>query len=54
VRAQKVHLATGCKVIADISHGSLMIDEGASFEGQCRRAVDDERSGGLDLGEPRA
>jgi cytoskeletal protein CcmA (bactofilin family) len=54
VRAQKVHLATGCKVIADISHGSLMIDEGASFEGQCRRVTDDERAGGLDLGKPLA
>ena len=42
VRARKVHLATGCKVIADITHGALMIDEGASFEGQCRRVMEEE------------
>jgi cytoskeletal protein CcmA (bactofilin family) len=54
VRARKVHLAPGCKVIADIAHGSLTIDEEASFEGQCRRVADDERPGGLDLEESPA
>jgi cytoskeletal protein CcmA (bactofilin family) len=51
VKARKVHLATGCKVIADIAHGSLMIDDGASFEGQCRRMVDGDL-GDIGFGEP--
>jgi cytoskeletal protein CcmA (bactofilin family) len=36
-RARKVHLMPSCKVIADIEHDLLCIDEGAAFEGQCRR-----------------
>ncbi|MGF1560801.1 MAG: polymer-forming cytoskeletal protein [Geminicoccaceae bacterium] len=40
IRAMKVHLAKSAKVIADIHHGSLCIDEGASFEGQCKRSDD--------------
>jgi len=39
VRARKVHLVGGCKVVADITHDTLSIDEGASFEGNCRRVV---------------
>lgn len=42
IKARKVLLATGCKVIADISHGALTIEDGASFEGQCRRLVEGE------------
>jgi cytoskeletal protein CcmA (bactofilin family) len=43
VRARKVHLMPSCKVIADIEHDLLCIDEGAAFEGQCRRIeVDSE------------
>jgi cytoskeletal protein CcmA (bactofilin family) len=37
VRAQRVHLTGTCKVLADIDHDVLCIDEGATFEGQCRR-----------------
>lgn len=48
VRARRVHLVAGCKVIADITHGSLVIDDGASFEGQCRRQADGEDE--MDLG----
>jgi cytoskeletal protein CcmA (bactofilin family) len=44
IKARKVQLATGCKVIADISHGALTIEDGASFEGQCRRIIDGEAS----------
>ena len=43
IRARRVHLVTGCKVIADITHDALSIDEGAAFEGHCRRVVEDER-----------
>lgn len=42
VKARKVRLATGCKVIADIIHGTLTIEDGASFEGQCRRVIEEE------------
>ena len=31
VRARRVHLIGGCKVVADITHDMLSIDEGASF-----------------------
>lgn len=46
VRARKVHLTSTCRVIADISHELICIDEGASFDGQCRRvdAVADDAS----------
>lgn len=39
IRARRVHLVGGCRVVADISHDSLSIDEGASFEGNCRRVT---------------
>jgi cytoskeletal protein CcmA (bactofilin family) len=42
VRARKVHLIGGCKVVADIIHDTLSIDEGASFEGNCRRVAGPE------------
>ena len=40
VRARRVHLTTGCRVTADISHESISIDEGAAFEGRCQRRRD--------------
>jgi cytoskeletal protein CcmA (bactofilin family) len=40
VRARRVHLVGGCKVVADITHDLLSIDQGASFEGHCRRVTD--------------
>ena len=39
IRATRVRLARSSKVIADITHDILSIDEGASFEGQCRRVA---------------
>jgi cytoskeletal protein CcmA (bactofilin family) len=42
IKAGKVQLACGCKVIADIVHGTLAIEDGASFEGQCRRLIEGE------------
>jgi cytoskeletal protein CcmA (bactofilin family) len=42
IRARKVHLANGCRVVADIVHDVIAIDSGASFEGHCRRAADQE------------
>jgi cytoskeletal protein CcmA (bactofilin family) len=42
IRARKVHLANGCRVIADIVHDVIGIDSGASFEGHCRRVADHE------------
>jgi len=53
VRARRVHLVGGCRVVADITHDMLSIDEGASFEGNCRRVSRDEEpedvGGTLDL-----
>lgn len=40
VRARRVHLVHGCKVVADITHDLLSIDQGASFEGHCRRVAE--------------
>lgn len=40
VRARRVQLANGCKVVADITHDLLSIDQGASFEGHCRRVAE--------------
>ena len=40
IRARRVRLAGGCKVVADITHDFLSIDEGASFEGHCRRVAE--------------
>ncbi len=53
VRARKVHLVGGCKVVADITHDTLSIDEGASFEGNCRRVVraEDEADALATLGD---
>ena len=51
IRARRVHLVTGCKVIADITHDALSIDERAAFEGHCRRVVEDEAPP-LALGAP--
>ena len=42
IRARRVHLITGCKVVADVTHDALTIDEGATFEGHCRRVAQDE------------
>ncbi len=42
IRARRVHLVTGCKVVADVTHDALTIDEGASFEGHCRRVAEGE------------
>lgn len=42
IKAHRVRLASGCKVIADIAHGTLTIEDGASFEGQCRRIAGGE------------
>jgi cytoskeletal protein CcmA (bactofilin family) len=53
VRARKVHLVGGCKVVADITHDTLSIDEGASFEGNCRRVAraEDEADALATLGD---
>jgi cytoskeletal protein CcmA (bactofilin family) len=51
IRARRVHLVTGCKVIADITHDALTVDEGASFEGHCRRVTEGEAAP-LALGSP--
>jgi cytoskeletal protein CcmA (bactofilin family) len=37
IRARRVRLTRTSRVIADITHDILAVDEGASFEGQCRR-----------------
>jgi cytoskeletal protein CcmA (bactofilin family) len=37
IRARKVHLVAGCKVLADVTHEFPSIDVGASFEGHIRR-----------------
>jgi cytoskeletal protein CcmA (bactofilin family) len=37
IRAGRVRLTRTSRVIADITHDVLVIDEGASFEGHCRR-----------------
>jgi cytoskeletal protein CcmA (bactofilin family) len=42
IRARRVHLVTGSKVVADITHDALSIDEGAAFEGHCRRVAEGE------------
>lgn len=43
IRARRVRLGRASKVIAEITHDILSIDEGASFEGQCRRVpIDSE------------
>ncbi|HET6468294.1 MAG TPA: polymer-forming cytoskeletal protein [Geminicoccaceae bacterium] len=42
MEGRRVRLTRNCKVIADISHDVLSIDEGASFEGQCRRIPHDD------------
>lgn len=47
VRAKRVHLAQRCKVRADIAHDVLSVDEGATFEGECRRVVDDQDDVGV-------
>ena len=52
IRARRVHLVTGCKVIADITYDALSIDEGAAFEGHCRRVVEDEAAPPLALSAP--
>lgn len=48
IRARRVRLAGGCKVLADITHHALTIDAGASFEGQCRRVLEGEDRPGPD------
>ncbi|HMR32536.1 MAG TPA: polymer-forming cytoskeletal protein [Geminicoccaceae bacterium] len=45
IRGRRVRLARSSKVIAEITHDILSIDEGASFEGQCRRVSLDEEPG---------
>jgi cytoskeletal protein CcmA (bactofilin family) len=42
MRGRRIRLNRGAKVIADITHDVLAIDEGASFEGQCRRIPAEE------------
>jgi cytoskeletal protein CcmA (bactofilin family) len=42
MRGRRIQLTRSCKVIADITHDILSIDEGASFEGQCRRIPADD------------
>ena len=37
IPARRVRLGPASKVIAEITHDILSIDEAASFEGQCRR-----------------
>lgn len=49
IRARKVHLVHGCKVIADITHDVIGIDSGASFEGHCRRVADHDAPAGEEL-----
>jgi len=40
IRGQRLSLQTSCHVEADISHKSLVIEQGAFFEGKSRRADD--------------
>lgn len=43
IRARRIRLGRSSKVIAEITHDILSIDEGASFEGQSRRvSLDDD------------
>lgn len=37
VRGHRVRLVQGARVVADIEHDVLAIEEGATFEGNCRR-----------------
>jgi cytoskeletal protein CcmA (bactofilin family) len=46
IRAARVRLTRSSRVIADITHDVLSIDEGASFEGQCRRVPSDPAATG--------
>ena len=43
IRGRRIRLARSSKVIAEITHDMLSIDEGARFEGQCRRILLDEQ-----------
>jgi cytoskeletal protein CcmA (bactofilin family) len=45
IRARKVRLADGCRVVADIVHDVIGIDSGASFEGHCRRVAGGHEGG---------
>lgn len=50
IRARRIRLTRSCRVIADITHDILAIDEGASFEGQCRRVpMEADEAGGEPL-----
>ncbi len=51
IRARKVHLADGCRVVADVVHDVIGIDSGASFEGHCRRAADHDPTAAAAAGE---
>ncbi len=37
IRGHRVRLGQGSRVVADVEHDVLAIEEGASFEGNCRR-----------------
>lgn len=50
--AARIFLMGSSRVIADIVHDLLRIEEGASFEGSCRRQV--TRADGATAGEPRS
>lgn len=39
IAGDRVYLTGSSKVVADVHHDVLCIDEGAAFEGQCRRVV---------------
>ena len=39
VNARRVHLTNGCRVMADVTHEVLCIDEGAVFDGRCQKTT---------------
>jgi len=60
IRGQRLSLQNSCHVEADISHESLVIEQGAFFEGKSRRADDtgneklrDVSKSGTEIQSPR-
>ena len=52
IRGQRLSLQNSCHVEADISHKSLVIEQGAFFEGKSRRADDPAAENAGDASKP--